>query len=70
MKIKNICVCVFFFFLTGSDVSVVATASRLSPGPLQPPGAAGDRAELVRNPVVPHRVRLTLPPRLRCQSLW
>lgn len=68
-KNVNTFLCVFFL-LTDSDVSVVATASRLSQRPLQPPGAAGDRAELVRNPVVPHCVRLTLPPRFRCQGLW
>lgn len=64
---------VFSFFLfppTDSDVSVVAAAPRLPQRPLQPPGAAGDRAQLVRDPLVPHCVRLSLPARLRGQSLW
>lgn len=57
-------------FMSDSDVPVVAAASRLPQGSLQPPGAAGDRAQLIRHPLVSHRLRLALPPRLRGQSLW
>lgn len=48
-------------FLSDSDVPVVTAAPWLPQGPLQPPRAAGDWAQLVCYPLVPHCVRLTLP---------
>lgn len=57
-------------FMPDSDVPVVAAASRLPQGSLQPPRAAGDRTQLIRHPLVPDRLCFALPSWLCGQSLW
>lgn len=51
------------------DVPALEAVARLPQGPLRPPGGARDRPQPLRGALVPHRLRLAVPPGLRRQSL-
>ena len=51
------------------DVPALEAAARLPQGPVRPPGGARDRPQPLCGALVPHRLRLAVPPGLRRQSL-